>query len=90
MRQIGVELLYVLKALHQKVAVGSIDPYRLWRITGKNCTNFLSRLFVTYLRCVITKINISQKISACRAEYVLFISEKKSKKDQLTLWVFQG
>ena len=59
LRHIGVELLYVLDALYKQVAMGSIDPFGLWRITAKNCTNFLLNFFVTYLGCVITKINKS-------------------------------
>ena len=78
LQRIGVELLYVLEALYIQVAVGSIDPFGLLRITRKNCTNFLSNFFVTYLGCVITKINKSQKISACHVKYVLFILEKQN------------
>ena len=58
-RQIGVELPYVLEALYKQVAVGSIDPFGLSRITGKNCTNFLSSFFVINLGWVITKTNQS-------------------------------
>ena len=47
MRQIGVELLYFLEALYKQVDVGSIDPFGLWRINAKNCTNYLSHFFVT-------------------------------------------
>ena len=83
MQHIGVELLYVLKSLYKQVAVGSIDPLGLWRITGKNCTNFLSNFLVTYLRCVIAKINKSQKITTRNVLFCLF-QEKTSQKDQLT------
>ena len=76
MYQIRVEQLYVLEALYKQETVGSIDPFGLWRINGKSCTNF----FVTYLGCVITKINKSQKISACFVKYVLFILEKTKQK----------
>ena len=64
--------------------VGSIDPCELWRIIAKNCTNFLYNFFVTYLGCVITKRNKSQKTSTCYVKYVLFILEKQSKKSQFT------
>ena len=75
--QIAVKLLPVLEALYKQVAVGLIEPFGLWRINGKNCTNFLSNFFVTYLECVKTEINKSQKISACYVKYVLSILEKK-------------
>ena len=65
MHRIGVELRYILEALYKQVAVGLIGPFGLWRINGKNCANFLSNFFVTYMGCVITKITKSQKISAC-------------------------
>ena len=60
MGQIVVELVYVLEALYKQVGVESIDPFGLWRIPAKYCTIFLSNFFVTYLRCVITKIIESQ------------------------------
>ena len=82
MQHIGVELLYVLKSLYKQVAVGSIDPLGLWRITGKNCTNFLSNFLVTYLRCVIAKINKSQKISTRNVLFCL-IQEKQAKRINL-------
>ena len=63
-RQIGVELLHVLEALRKQMAKGLIDRFGLWRVAAKNCTNFLSNFFVTYLGCVITTINKSQKIFA--------------------------
>ena len=75
----GVELLYVSGALCKQVAVETIHSFGLWQINGKNCTNFLSNFFVTYMGCVITKINKSQKISACYVKYVLFILEEKNK-----------
>ena len=81
MRQIGVELLFVLVALYEQVDVGLIDPFGLKRITAKNCTNFLSIFVVVYLRCVITKINKSQNISACYAN--LFILEKTKQKGSI-------
>ena len=88
MRQIEAELVYVLEALYKKVTVGSIDSFWFWRITAKNCTNFLSKFFVAYLECVRTKINRSQKISTYYVKNVLFILEKKlSKKGQLTFLV---
>ena len=62
------------------MAVGSIDPFGLCRKTGKSCTNFLSKVFVTYLGCVITKIDKSKEISACYVKYVLFILEKNKAK----------
>ena len=46
MRQIGVELLYVLVALYKQMDVGSIDPFGLGRITAKTCTNFLSNFLL--------------------------------------------
>ena len=51
MRQIVVELQYALETLYKQVDEGSIDPFGLWRITAKNCTNFQSNFFVTYLGC---------------------------------------
>ena len=83
MRQIGEELLYVLKAFYKQVVAESIDPFGLSCITGKNCTNFLWNVFVTYLMCAITKINKSQKISTCYVKYVLLILEKKQKRKGL-------
>ena len=80
MHEIGVELLHVLEALYKQVAVGSTKPFGLWRINGKNCKNFLLGFFVTYLWCVITKINESQRISACYVKHVLFNLEKTKPK----------
>ena len=88
MHQIGVELLHVLETLYKQVAVGSIDLFGFWFINGKNCTNFLLNFFVTYLGCVITKINRSQKISSFYVKYVLFILEKQSKKGNRPFWAF--
>ena len=83
MRQIGVALLYVLEVSYKQVTVGSMDLFGLWRIIGKNCENFLSNFFVTYLGCVMTKINKSQKISTCYVKYVLFIIEKTKQKGSI-------
>ena len=80
MRHIGVELLYVLHSVYKQVAVGSIDPFGLLRITAKNFTHILSNFLVNYLGCVITKINKCQKISACFVNYVLFILENTKQK----------
>ena len=41
-----IELLYVLEALYKQVAVGSIDSFGFWRITGKNYTNFYRIYFL--------------------------------------------
>ena len=73
-------------SFYKKVDVGSIDPFAsaynwLSRKTAKNSTKFLSNFFVTCLRCVMTKINKSQKISTCYVKYVLFISEKTKQKE---------
>ena len=72
MRQIGVEFLYFLETLNKPVDVGSIDPFGLWLMTAKNCTNLLLHFVVIYLGCVITKINKSQKISTSYVKYILF------------------
>ena len=45
MRQTGVELQYALEALYEQVAVGSIDPFGLLGVNGKNCAKFLSSFF---------------------------------------------
>ena len=83
MRQIGEEPLYVLEAFHKQVAVESIGPFGLLRIIAKNYTNFWANFFVTYLRCVITKINKIQKILTCYVKYVLFILEKTKQKGSI-------
>ena len=46
MHQIRVELLHVSEAFYKQVVVGSIDPFGLWRINGKNCKNFLSNFLL--------------------------------------------
>ena len=45
MHQIGIKLLHVLEALYKHVAVGSIDPFGLWRINAKNSQIFY-RIFL--------------------------------------------
>ena len=84
MHQIGVKLLYILEALYKQVAVVSIDPFELRRINGKKLNKFLSNFFVTCLGCEITKINESQKTSACHVKQVLFKLEKKNQRGHLT------
>ena len=47
MHQIGVELLCVLEALYGQVAVGSINPFRLWRLNGKKLHEFFIEFFLS-------------------------------------------
>ena len=56
----------------------------------KKLDEYFIEFFVTYLACVITKINKSQKISTCYVKYVSFISEKKSRKGRLTSLALLG
>ena len=67
----------------QESPKGSIDTFRLWRITWKNYANFLSNFFVAYLGYVIIKINKSQKISACYVKYILFALQKIKQKGSI-------
>ena len=58
-------------------------PLWVFAYNCKNLHEFFSSFFVTYLRCVITKINKSQKISTCCVKYVLFILEKTKQKGSI-------